>query len=105
VHSGHEGNYPFPQIFACDVICAKAAISMTASSAIATEDPPAMSGDDATEVDHLIETDSRILDQVRKDLNQEYLRLMSRALQMSRDTQSGGPASQATAKNLSEKSN
>jgi hypothetical protein len=64
-----------------------------------------MSGDDATEVDLLIETDSRILDQVRKDLNQEYLRLMSRALQMSRGAQPGGPVSQAAAQNLSEKSN
>jgi hypothetical protein len=63
-----------------------------------------MSGDDATEVDLLIETDSRILDQVHKDLNQEYLRLMSRALQMSRSTKSGGTASQVTAPNSSEKS-
>jgi hypothetical protein len=64
-----------------------------------------MSGDDATEIDHLIETDSRILEQVHKDLNQEYLRLMSRALQMSRNTQSGGTAPEATAANSSEKSN
>lgn len=64
-----------------------------------------MSGDDATEVDHLIETDSRILDQVRKDLNQEYLRLMSRALQVSRNAQSGAAASEAAPPDLSEKSN
>jgi hypothetical protein len=62
-----------------------------------------MSGDDA-EVDRLIETDSSILDQIRKDLNQEYLRLMSRALQTSRGTQSGGPVSQE-AQNFNEKSN
>ena len=64
-----------------------------------------MSGDDATEIEHLLETDSRILDQVHKDLNQEYLRLMSRALQMSRNTQSGGTAPQGTAPNSSAKSN
>ena len=64
-----------------------------------------MSGDDATEIDHLIETDSRILELVHKELNQEYLRLMSRALQMSRNTQSGATAPQATAPNASEKSN
>jgi hypothetical protein len=64
-----------------------------------------MSGNDATKVDLLIETDSRILNQVRKDLNQEYLRLMSRALQVSRGAQSGGTAAQVAAPNLSEKSN
>jgi hypothetical protein len=96
---------PFFQIFACDVICAKPAISATAFSGTAKEDPAAMSGNDATEVDLLIETDSRILDQVRKDLNQEYLRLMSRALQVSRGAQSGGTAAQVAAPHLSEKSN
>ena len=64
-----------------------------------------MSGDDATEIDHLIETDSRILELVHKELNQEYLRLMSRALQMSRGAQSSGPTSEVTAQNSSEKSN
>jgi len=64
-----------------------------------------MSGDDATEIDHLIETDSRILELVHKELNQEYLRLMSRALQMSRNTQSAGTPSHAAAPNSSEKSN
>ena len=64
-----------------------------------------MSGDDATAIDHLIETDSRILELVHKELNQEYLRLMSRALQMSRTTPSGGTAAQATAPNSNEKSN
>jgi hypothetical protein len=44
-------------------------------------DLPAMSARQAIEVDDLIETDPAILDQVRKDLNQEYVRLMSRALQ------------------------
>lgn len=62
-----------------------------------------MSGDDATAIDHLIETDSRILELVHKELNQEYLRLMSRALQMSRNTQSGGTVTQTP--NLNEKSN
>jgi hypothetical protein len=65
-------------------------------------DEPAMSGSDATEVDFLIETDSRILDQVRKDLNQEYVRLMSRALQAGRGPEQGGAASH-TAPNSSEK--
>lgn len=60
-----------------------------------------MSGDDATAIDHLIETDSRILELVHRELNQEYLRLMSRALQMSRTAPSGGTAAQ----NFNEKSN
>jgi hypothetical protein len=64
-----------------------------------------MSGDDATAIDHLIETDSRILELVHKELNQEYLRLMSRALQMSRNTRSAATAPRATAPNSSEKSN
>jgi hypothetical protein len=43
-----------------------------------------MSNSAAAEIDLLIETDERILEQVRKDLNQEYVRLMSRALQAGR---------------------
>jgi hypothetical protein len=58
-------------------------------------DEPAMSSTETTEVDFLIETDSRILDQVRKDLNQEYVRLMSRALQAGRGPEQGGAASRA----------
>jgi len=64
-----------------------------------------MSGDDAAAIDHLIETDPRILELVHKELNQEYLRLMSRALQMSRNTQSGATAPQVATPNSSKKSN
>jgi len=62
-----------------------------------------MSGNDATAIDHLIESDPRILELVHRELNQEYLRLMSRALQMSRNAQSGAAAAQAL--NSGEKSN
>jgi hypothetical protein len=34
-----------------------------------------------TDTDLLVETDSRILDMVRKELSQEYLRLVTRAIQ------------------------
>jgi hypothetical protein len=63
---------------------------------------PAMSDRTAAEVDLLIETDSRILDQVRKDLTQEYLRIMSQALQVSRGPGSAGAATPATTPNSSE---
>jgi hypothetical protein len=54
---------------------------------------PTMSARRALEADDLIETDPQILDQVRKDLNQEYVRLMSRALQAARRPAAGEAAS------------
>ena len=63
-----------------------------------------MSARRALEADDLIETDPAILDQVRKDLNQEYVRLMSRALQAARRPPSGEGASQAATPNSNEKS-
>jgi hypothetical protein len=96
---------PISQIFACDIICAKPAISTAQIQCNDDRGSPPMSGDDAREVDHLIETDPRILELVHKELNQEYLRLMSRALQMSRTTQPGATPPQATPPNSSEKSN
>src|SRR5689334_270900 len=103
MHSGHEANCPFSQTFACHVICAKRSISTMAFSG--TQRIRLMSGDDAAAIDHLIETDPRILELVHKELNQEYLRLMSRALQMVRNTQAAATAPQAAASNPSEKSN
>ena len=57
----------------------------------------------ALEADDLIETDPAILDQVRKDLNQEYVRLMSRALQTARRSASGDTPSPAATSNSNEK--
>jgi hypothetical protein len=45
------------------------------------------------EPDLLVETNVEILDQVRKDLTREYLRLMSHALQVSRRPQAGDGSS------------
>ena len=63
-----------------------------------------MSARQALEVDDLIETDPVILDQVQKDLNQEYVRLMSRALQTALGSKPGDGASQAAVRNSNEKS-
>ena len=63
-----------------------------------------MSARQAMEVDELIETDVGILDQVRKDLNQEYVRLMSRALQAARRPEPDQGASQAATPNSNERS-
>lgn len=38
------------------------------------------SNSEVLDVDALIETDSKILEQVQKDLSQEYIRFMSRVL-------------------------
>jgi hypothetical protein len=51
----------------------------------------------ATEVDFLVETDSRIVDQVRKDLSQAYLNIMSRALQAGREAAQDQAVSQTAA--------
>jgi hypothetical protein len=45
------------------------------------------------EPDLLVETNVEILEQVRKDLTQEYLRLMSHALQVSRRPQASDGSS------------
>ena len=47
----------------------------------------------ALEVDSLIETDSKILEQVRKDLSEEYKLFMSLVLKERLGPQSGGGAS------------
>jgi hypothetical protein len=67
-------------------------------------DRPTMSAKRTLEADDLIETDPAILDRVRKDLNQEYLRLMSRALQTALGSKQGAGTSQAAVPNSSEKS-
>jgi hypothetical protein len=54
----------------------------------------------ALEADDLIETDPAILEQVRKDLNQEYVRLMSRALQTARQPAPDGSAQAAASKSI-----
>jgi hypothetical protein len=57
----------------------------------------------ATDVDFLVETDSRIVDQVRKDLSQAYLNIMSRALQAGRLAEQGEAASQPVTPSSREK--
>ena len=46
-----------------------------------------------SDLDALIETDSRILDQVQKDLSQEYILFMSRLMKERLGTQAGGSTS------------
>lgn len=62
-----------------------------------------MSTKAATEVDFLVETDSRIVDQVRKDLSQAYLGIMSRALQAGRVAEQGEAVSKQATPNSGEK--
>jgi hypothetical protein len=63
-------------------------------------DRPATTHNDATDVDLLVETDSKVLDMVRKDLSQEYLRLVTRAMQENLRSKSGGSASQAATQSM-----
>jgi hypothetical protein len=49
----------------------------------------ATSDNDAFDPDVLIETDSRVLEQVQKDLSQEYARFMSRLIQRGLGMQPG----------------
>jgi hypothetical protein len=51
------------------------------------------SGSKALDLDALIETDSKILEQVQKDLSQEYIRFMSGLVKERLAMQSGGSAS------------
>jgi hypothetical protein len=46
-----------------------------------------------SDVDALIETDSKVLEQVQKDLSQEYIRFMSRVMKERLGMQSGGSTS------------
>ena len=62
-----------------------------------------MSSGAATEVDFLVETDSRIVEQVRRDLSQAYLNIMSRALQAGRLAEQGEAVSQPATPNSREK--
>jgi hypothetical protein len=46
-----------------------------------------------SDLDALIETDIKILEQVQKDLSQDYIRFMSRVMKERLGMQSGGSAS------------
>jgi hypothetical protein len=48
------------------------------------------------DLDALIETDSKILEQVQKDLSQDYIRFMSRVMKERLGMQSGGSISVAS---------
>jgi hypothetical protein len=63
-------------------------------------DRPATTHNETTDVDLLVETDSKVLDMVRKDLSQEYLRLVTRAMQESLRAKSGGSASQVASQTM-----
>jgi hypothetical protein len=54
----------------------------------------------ATDANLLVETDSRVLDMVRKDLSQEYLRLVTRAMQESLRAQGGESVSKVAAQSM-----
>jgi hypothetical protein len=49
-----------------------------------------------SDLDALIETDSKILEQVQKDLSQDYIRFMSRVMKERLAMQSGGSTSVAS---------
>ena len=66
------------------VSCVKVLVSALPLTGALIGDEPGMPTKAATEVDFLVETDSRIVDQARKDLSQAYLNIMSRALQAGR---------------------
>ena len=70
---------------------------------VPTGDEPGMSTSAATEVDFLVETDSGIVEQVRKDLSQAYLNIMSKALQAGRLAEQGEAGSKAATPNSREK--
>jgi hypothetical protein len=53
----------------------------------------ATSSSKAVGLDALIETDSKILEQVQKDLSQEYIRFMSRVMKERLGMRPGGAAS------------
>jgi hypothetical protein len=53
----------------------------------------ATSSSNAVDLDALIETDSKILEQVQKDLSQEYIRFMSRVMKERLGMQPGRSAS------------
>jgi hypothetical protein len=57
---------------------------------VAIDQPSILHGGPA-DADLLVENDSRILEMVRKDLSQEYLRLVTRAMQASANTQANDP--------------
>jgi hypothetical protein len=56
-------------------------------------DGSATSSSEALEVDALVETESRILELVQKDLSQEYIRFMSRLVKERLAQQAGGKTS------------
>jgi hypothetical protein len=85
------------------VICVKVALSALPLTGALTGDEPGMSTKAATEVDFLVETDSRIVDQVRKDLSQAYLNIMSKALQAGRLAEQGEAVSPAATPNSGKK--
>ena len=61
-------------------------------------DQPSVPNSGDADADLLVENDSRILELVRKDLSQEYLRLVTRAMQASASMQANDPTLPAALK-------
>jgi hypothetical protein len=67
-------------------------------------DQPSAPNSGRADADLLVEKDSRILELVRKDLSQEYLRLVTRAMQASASAQANDPTLPAALKSTNKRS-
>jgi hypothetical protein len=67
------------------------------------DQPPVLNSGDA-DANLLVENDGRILELVRKDLSQEYLRLVTRAMQASASVQASDPTLPAALKTMNKRS-
>jgi hypothetical protein len=67
-------------------------------------DQPSVPNSGDADADLLVENDSRILELVRKDLSQEYLRLMTRAIQANASVQATDPTLPAALKGMNKRS-
>ena len=67
-------------------------------------DQPSILHGGAADADLLVEDDCRILEMVRKDLSQEYLRLVTRAMQANAGVQASDPTLPAALKGMTKQS-
>jgi hypothetical protein len=67
-------------------------------------DQPSVPDSGDADADLLVENDSRILELVRKDLSQEYLRLVTRAIQANASVQANDPTLPAALKEMNKRS-
>jgi hypothetical protein len=66
-------------------------------------DQPSVPNSGDADPDLLVERDSRILELVRKDLSQEYLRLVTRAIQANASEQANDPTLPDTLKAMNKR--